>query len=69
MTAFGNVPLQWLPCLLSPRHDQTDARTRRPDLDLRARGYSDVAGPTAFLQCGETGECIYLGRDGCTIAT
>jgi hypothetical protein len=26
-----------------------------------------AAGPTAFLQCGETGECIYLGQDGCTI--
>jgi uncharacterized protein len=26
-----------------------------------------AAGPTAVQQCGETGECIYLGRDGCTI--
>jgi hypothetical protein len=26
-----------------------------------------ATGPAAVLQCGETGECIYLGRDGCTI--
>jgi len=26
-----------------------------------------AAGPTAVLECGGTGECIYLGRDGCTI--
>jgi hypothetical protein len=26
-----------------------------------------AAGPKAVLQCGETGERIYLGRDGCTI--
>ena len=26
-----------------------------------------AAGPKAVLQCGETGECIYLARDGCTI--
>jgi uncharacterized protein len=26
-----------------------------------------AAGPTAVLQCRDTGERIYLGRDGCTI--
>jgi hypothetical protein len=26
-----------------------------------------AAGPKAILQCRETGECIYLSRDGCTI--
>ena len=40
MTAPGNVPCNVLPRLLSPQRDPTDARARRPDLDLQARGCS-----------------------------
>ena len=60
-------PLQWMPRLLSPRHDPTDARTRRLIWTYEHEVIATAAGPTAVLRYGETGECIYLGRDGCTI--
>jgi hypothetical protein len=42
--------------LLSPRHDPTDARTRRPLWTYEHEVMATPAGPTAVLQCGETGE-------------
>jgi hypothetical protein len=67
MTALGTVPCNG--CRACCLHDMIPLMPERGDLiwTYRHEVVATAAGPTAILQCGETGECIYLGRDGCTI--
>ena len=67
MTALGNVPCNG--CRACCLHDMIPLMPERGDLiwTYKHEVIATGAGPTAVLQCGETGECIYLGRDGCTI--
>jgi hypothetical protein len=67
MTALGNVPCSG--CRACCLHDMIPLMPERGDLiwTYEHEVIATNAGPTAVLQCGESGECIYLGRDGCTI--
>jgi Fe-S-cluster containining protein len=67
MTALGNIPCNG--CRACCLHDMIPLMPERDDLiwTYEHEVIATAAGPTAVLQCGETGECIYLGRDGCTI--
>ena len=67
MTALGNVPCNG--CSACCLHDMIPLMPERGDLiwTYKHEVVATAAGPKAVLQCGETGECIYLGRDGCTI--
>ena len=67
MTALGNVPCNG--CRACCLHDMIPLMPERGDLiwTYEHEVIATSAGPTAVLQCGESGECIYLGRDGCTI--
>jgi hypothetical protein len=67
MTALGNVPCNG--CRACCLHDMIPLMPERGDLiwTYKHEVVATAAGPKAVLQCGETGECIYLGRDGCTI--
>jgi Fe-S-cluster containining protein len=67
MTALGNVPCNG--CRACCLNDMISLMPERGDLiwTYEYDVIATAAGPMAVLQCGETGECIYLGRDGCTI--
>ena len=67
MTAVGNVPCNG--CRACCLHDMIPLLPERGDLiwTYKHEVVATAAGPKAVLQRGETGECIYLGRDGCTI--
>src|SRR5450432_1435754 len=67
MTALGNVPCNG--CRACCLHDMIPLLPERGDLiwTYKHEVVATAAGPKAVLQRGETGECIYLGRDGCTI--
>jgi Fe-S-cluster containining protein len=67
MSALGDVPCG--SCRACCRHDLIPLIPEGGD---RVWAYQhDVmatsAGPAAFLRCASNGDCIYLGRDGCTI--
>jgi len=67
MIALGNVPCNG--CRACCLHDMIPLMPERGDLiwTYEHEVIATATGPAAVLQCGETGECIYLGRDGCTI--
>ena len=67
MTALGNVPCNG--CRACCLHNMIPLMPERGDLiwTYKHDVLATAAGPKAVLKCGETGECIYLGRDGCTI--
>jgi Putative zinc- or iron-chelating domain len=67
MTAVGNVPCNG--CRACCLHDMIPLMPERGDLiwTYKHEVVATATGPKAVLQCGETGGCIYLGRDGCTI--
>ena len=67
MTALGNVPCNG--CRACCLHDMIPLMPERGDLiwTYKHEVVATAAGPKAVLQCGETGECIYLARDGCTM--
>ena len=67
MTALGNVPCNG--CRACCLHNMIPLMPERGDLiwTYKHDVVATAAGPKAVLKCGETGECIYLGRDGCTI--
>jgi len=67
MTALGNVPCNG--CRACCLHDMIPLmRERGGRIWLYEREViASASGRTAVLQCGKTGECIYLGQDGCTI--
>jgi uncharacterized protein len=67
MTALGNVPCNG--CRACCLHDMIPLMPERGDLiwTFEHEVIATAAGPTAVLQCGKTGECIYLGRNGCAI--
>jgi uncharacterized protein len=67
MTALGNVPCNG--CRACCLHDTIPLLPERGDLiwTYEHEVIATAAGPTAVLRYGETGECIYLGPDGCTI--
>ena len=67
MTALGNVPCNG--CRACCLHDMIPLMPERGDLiwTYKHEVVATATGPKAVLQCGETGGCIYLGRDGCTI--
>jgi hypothetical protein len=67
MTALGKVPCNG--CRACCLHDMISPMPERGDLNwtYEHEVAATSAGPMAVLQCGESGECIYLGRDGCTI--
>jgi uncharacterized protein len=67
MTALGNVPCNG--CRACCLHNIIPLMPERGDLiwTYKHEVVATAAGPKAVLQCGETGECIYLGRDGCTM--
>jgi uncharacterized protein len=62
MTALGNVPCNG--CRACCLHDTIPLLPERGDLIWT---YEHEVIATAVLWYGETGECIYLGPDGCTI--
>jgi hypothetical protein len=66
MTALGNVPCNG--CRACCLHDMIPLMPERGDLiwTYKHEVVATAAGPKAVLQCGETGEGIYLGRDGRT---
>jgi len=69
MNALGNVPCNGSrACCL---HDMIPLIPESGDLNWTYEHEVVAAadGPTAALQCGETGECIYLGREGCCEAS
>ena len=67
MTALGNVPCNG--CRACCLHNMIPLMPERGDLiwTYKHEVVATAAGPKAVLQCGETGECIYLARDGCTM--
>ena len=67
MTALGNVPCNG--CRACCLHNMIPLMPERGDLiwTYKHDVVATAAGPKAVLKCGETGECIYLGRDGCTL--
>ena len=67
MTALGNVPCNG--CRACCLHNIIPLMPERGDLiwTYKHEVVATAAGPKAVLQCGETGECIYLARDGCTM--
>jgi hypothetical protein len=67
MTALGNVPCNG--CRACCLHDMVPLMPERGDLiwTYKHEVIATATGPTAVLPCGEIGECIYLGQDGCTI--
>ena len=67
MTALGNVPCNG--CRACCLHDMIPLMPERGDLiwTYEHEVIATLAGPAAVLRCAESGECIYLGRDGCTI--
>ena len=67
MTTLGNVPCNG--CRARCLHDMIPLLPERGDLiwTYKHEVVATAAGPKAVLQRGKTGECIYLGRDGCTI--
>jgi len=67
MIALGNVPCNG--CRACCLHDMIPLMPEHGDLiwTYEHEVIATATGPAAVLQCGETGECIYLGRDGCTI--
>ena len=60
MTALGNVPCNG--CRACCLHDMIPLMPERGDLiwTYEHQVIATGAGPTAVLQCGETGECIYF---------
>ena len=63
MTALGNVPCNG--CRACCLHNMIPLMPERGDLiwTYKHDVLATAAGPKAVLKCGETGECIYLGRE------
>jgi Fe-S-cluster containining protein len=67
LSVLGDVPCG--SCRACCRHDLIPLIPEGGDLVWAYQHdvIATSAGPAAFLRCATNGDCIYLGRDGCTI--